>query len=116
MDYINHPCAVADMLVTDVDKTVAYLHDVVEDTDVTLLELSEQFPSVIIEAVAAITKRKAEAYDIYIDRVAQNEIARKVKLADMTHNSDISRISNPSDEDYIRAKKYKEKISQLLNM
>lgn len=113
-DYILHPCAVADMLETDIEKAVAYLHDVVEDTKVTIDDLKRlDFPDVIINAVEAITKRENETYNIYIERVAKNPIAKNVKLADMEHNSDISRISNPRQADLERCKKYKEKINEL---
>lgn len=113
-DYILHPCAVANMLETDIEKAVAYLHDVVEDTDITFDDLrNEKFPLTVINAVDAITKRKGETYDDYIARVAENKIARIVKIADMTHNSDISRISNPTLKDIERVNNYNKKIKKL---
>lgn len=115
-DYIEHPKAVASMMDTDIEKAVAYLHDVVEDTKISFDDLKEYgFPNQIIEAVKALTKQKNESYDVYIDRVIKNLIAKKVKLADMKHNSDITRIKNPSQKDYDRCQKYLDKIQYLIN-
>ena len=113
-DYILHPIYVAGQMETDAEKSVAYLHDVVEDTDVTFKHLRGMgFSDEIVEAVEAITKRKGELYDEYIKRVSCNPLARKVKLADMKHNSDISRFKHPTEEDYARCKKYQNKINPL---
>lgn len=115
-DYIEHLKAVASMMDTDIEKAVAYLHDVVEDTKISFDDLKEYgFPNQIIEAVKALTKQKNESYDVYIDRVIKNPIAKKVKLADMKHNSDITRIKNPSQKDYARCQKYLDKIQYLIN-
>ncbi|ERK44982.1 HD domain-containing protein [Faecalitalea cylindroides] len=115
-DYIEHPKAVASMMDTDIEKAVAYLHDVVEDTNISFDDLKEYgFPNQIIEALKALTKQKNESYDVYIDRVIRNPIAKKVKLADMKHNSDITRIKNPSQKDYDRCQKYLDKIQYLIN-
>lgn len=115
-DYIEHPKAVASMMDTDIEKAVAYLHDVVEDTEISFDDLKEYgFPNQIIEAVKALTKQKNESYDVYIDRVIRDPIAKKVKLADMKHNSDITRIKNPSQKDYDRCQKYLDKIQYLIN-
>lgn len=115
-DYIEHPKAVASMMDTDIEKAVAYLHDVVEDTKISFDDLKEYgFPNQIIEAVKALTKQKNESYDVYIDRVIKNPIAKKVKLVDMKHNSDITRIKNPSQKDYDRCQKYLDKIQYLIN-
>lgn len=115
-DYIEHPKTVASMMDTDIEKAVAYLHDVVEDTKISFDDLKEYgFPNQIIEAVKALTKQKNESYDVYIDRVIRDHIAKKVKLADMKHNSDITRIKNPSQKDYDRCQKYLDKIQYLIN-
>lgn len=115
-NYIEHPKAVAAMMDTDLEKAVAFLHDVVEDTEISFDDLKEyRFSNQIIEAVKALTRHKNESYDAYIDRVIQNPIAKKVKLADMEHNSDITRIKNPSQKDYDRCQKYLDKIQYLIN-
>ena len=105
--YIEHPIRVAARLKTIDQKIVGFLHDVVEDTDITLEDLRNMgFPSYIVEAVDAITKRKKESYDQYLYRVFQNELARAVKLADIAENMDLSRIPNVTDKDKERVKKY----------
>lgn len=114
-DYFLHPCAVAETVHTANEKVVALLHDVVEDTEVSLRDLEDAgFPRVIVDAVDAITKRPGEAYDKYMERVKKNRIALVVKISDMQHNADISRIKEPKEEDYERVKKYRTKIRELI--
>lgn len=105
--YIEHPRRVAARLKRVDEKIVGFLHDVVEDTTITLEDLrSLGFPAYIVEAVDAITKRKKESYDQYLYRVFQNDLARAVKLADIAENMDLSRIPNVTDKDKERVKKY----------
>jgi len=86
--YIIHPRFVAAMVEKPEEKVVAWLHDVVEDTDITLDNLAEYvvFEDYHLDAIDAITKRDGEEYDEYIERVARDPIATEVKIADMTHN------------------------------
>lgn len=92
--YILHPLTVMSFVSGDDEKIVAVLHDVVEDTDLTLDDLKEfGFDDVIVDAVDAVTKRKGEDYFDYIARVKENPIAIEVKLADLKHNSDPSRFT-----------------------
>jgi (p)ppGpp synthase/HD superfamily hydrolase len=84
--YIEHPIAVANAFDSDEYKTVAILHDVVEDTRFTLVDIREEFGDVVSEAVDALTKRKGETYLELVLRAKDNEIARKVKIADIKHN------------------------------
>lgn len=108
MDYFTHPEAVAAMLDTPEEKTVAYLHDTVEDTDVTVEEIRSVFGNEIADAVALMTHADGVPYMDYVKEIGKNPLARKVKLADLTHNMDISRIPNPTQKDYDRIeKKYK---------
>ena len=96
------------------EKIVAVLHDVVEDSDLTLEDLKiEGFSNPIIEAIDAITKREGEKLNDYLERVMNNEIALKVKIADMTDNMDIARISNPTEKDRERIRRYKKNIVKL---
>lgn len=112
--YLLHPIAVADMLKAEEEKIVALLHDVVEDTSLTLIDLrNEGFPDRIVEAVDAITKSSGISYEEYLQRVKQNPLALAVKIADMTHNMDLSRIANPTQKDYARVEKYKKLIKEL---
>ena len=107
-DYFTHPEAVAAMLETPEEKTVGYLHDTVEDTDVTVEEIRAVFGDEIADAVALMTHTDGVPYMDYVKEIGKNPLARKVKLADLTHNMDISRIPNPTQRDYDRIeKKYK---------
>jgi len=90
--YILHPLAVMTAMDTHAEKIVAVLHDVIEDTDHSLLDLNlEGFSENIIDAIDAITKRDNETYFEYINRVKENPLATKVKLADLKHNSLLER-------------------------
>lgn len=93
IDYIKHPETVASFVTTDEEKAVAYLHDVIEDTTLTLLDLKKEgFSKNIIEAVDILTKKKGQDYQSYLNLVKTNELARVVKLADLRHNSDLTRL------------------------
>lgn len=90
------------------------LHDVVEDTNVTVNDLKEAgFSDEVVSAVSTITKKVGEDYEEYLNRVKQNPIALRVKIADMEHNSDISRIPNPTEKDLKLLEKYKIRLKEL---
>ena len=85
--YIIHPEAVAEQMTDPVHKAIAYLHDVIEDSNYTLEDLiKEKIGPPVIDAVNALTKRKEEDYLDYILRVKENAYAITVKLADLKHN------------------------------
>jgi len=84
--YVVHPLRVSQCFTDDLRKTVAILHDVVEDTDVTLEELAECFSTSVISALDSITKRKNETHFEYILRCKRNEIAKEIKIADIVDN------------------------------
>ena len=89
--YINHPIAVSNMVSSKDAKIVALLHDVIEDTPMKLSDLENDFPTHIVSAVDAMSRRDGETYWDYIKRVSQNPIAIEVKLADLKHNLDPTR-------------------------
>lgn len=90
--YIEHPFRVMNAGHTLSEKIVGVLHDVVEDSDWTLERLSgEGFSSEIISAIDALTRRKDELYDSYLERVKSNSLAVCVKRSDLTDNMDIRR-------------------------
>ena len=91
--YIEHPIAVAKSLNNEVDKHVALLHDTVEDTDVTIQDIYNNFGPTVGDAVDAITQLKKETYREYLERVIENPIARRVKIKDIDHNSSPARIA-----------------------
>lgn len=87
--YMRHVCAVAARCHEPFEKAVAYLHDTVEDTQVTLASLRKAgFPENVVDAVDYLTKRDGEAYADYIMRVAGNPLAVRVKLADLADHLD----------------------------
>jgi|14BtaG_2_1085337.scaffolds.fasta_scaffold00598_19 (p)ppGpp synthase/HD superfamily hydrolase len=85
--YITHPEAVAAAVITEDEKIVAWLHDVVEDTNVTLEDLmGEGFSGDVIDGVDAMTKKSGVNYSDYLNNLGDNEIATTVKIADINHN------------------------------
>jgi (p)ppGpp synthase/HD superfamily hydrolase len=114
--YILHPLRMMLSVDTPEARVAAVLHDVVEDTPVSLEELRvEGFSEAVIGAVEALTKRPEEEddYDAFIRRVAPNPLARQVKLADLRDNCDVSRIAQPREKDWRRIEKYKRAIQYL---
>ena len=89
--YIFHPIHLAEQMDDEISCTVALLHDVVEDTSVTLDMLRNNFPEVVIQVISLLTHNDNEDYFDYVRRLKTNPIARKIKLADLDHNSDQSR-------------------------
>jgi len=112
--YISHPLTVMAQMDTLESKIVAVLHDAIEDSELKIEDLVKQgFPEFITDAIAAITKLDGELYENYILRVKSNAIARKVKIADVSHNMDMSRITNPTAKDFQRLEKYKKVLQEL---
>ena len=89
--YIYHPIHLAEQMDDEISCCVALLHDVVEDTAVTMEDLSAQFPPQVSEAVKLLTHDSDTDYFEYVRAIRQNPIAKKVKLADLAHNSDQTR-------------------------
>ena len=101
--YILHPLRVMLAVKGQDERIAAVLHDVVEDTAITMDDLrSEGFPKEVLNAILALTKTKGETRLAAAARAAANPIARAVKLADVADNMDLSRISKPTEEDYTR--------------
>jgi (p)ppGpp synthase/HD superfamily hydrolase len=114
--YILHPLAVMLKMSTEPERMAAVLHDVAEDTDVTLSDLRDMgYSAEVIDAVDCLTKSredtepkpdKDQRYESFIERVATNPIARRVKLADLSENMDVKRIKEFGDDDANRMKRY----------
>jgi (p)ppGpp synthase/HD superfamily hydrolase len=109
--YVLHPLRMMMKMDTDESRLVAILHDVAEDAHPDKGFTLEWFRSQglndsIILALDALTHRDGEDYNNYINRVAQNQLAVKVKLADLEDNMDISRINMPGKKDFDRLEKY----------
>jgi hypothetical protein len=106
-DYFNHPKRVSYNFNEDNEIIVAFLHDVIEDTNITLEQLKKEgFNDEVLVALDAITKRESESYDQFIDRVKENPIALKVKMADLRDNMDILRLPELTEKDLQRIAKY----------
>ena len=108
--YIFHLQFVASLVSQESDDVIAtaWLHDCVEDTEMTVEQIRILFGDIIADAVNAITKREGESYLDYLSRVKQNEIARKVKIADLIHNMDLNRLLRVTEKDLARQNKYKQ--------
>jgi (p)ppGpp synthase/HD superfamily hydrolase len=112
--YITHPEFVASQVTSDEAKAVAWLHDVVEDTHITLEDLRNAgLPESVIEGVNALTKQGEEDYEGYLERVAANPLAKAVKIADLKHNMDTSRLTVITDKTRVRLEKYKLAFAKL---
>ena len=116
LPYIIHPEAVAGLVDTMEEKVVAWLHDVLEDTDLTEYDLiAKGIPSYLVEIVKILTRKEGESYFDYILRClnSNNEIAIKVKIADLTHNfSDLH--SGSLRDKYMLAKYILEQLGGLV--
>ena len=114
VDYIEHPIYVASQVDTEEEKAVALLHDVIEDSPVSAEELLiAGLPEEVVTAVQVLTKKKEQDYQTYLETVKKNPLARVVKLADLKHNSDLSRLPSITAKDRERLKKYKKAIDFL---
>ncbi len=113
LPYIYHPVHLAEQMTSEAEICVALLHDVAEDTDITLSDLAREFPPEIIEALTLLTHDDATDYFDYVRAIGQNPIARAVKLADLMHNSDLTRLDFVDDRARARAEKYKTAIQIL---
>lgn len=113
--YIMHPTHLAEQMETEEECIVALLHDTVEDTDITFEQLEKEFSKTIIDALKLLTHEKTVEYLEYVKKIKDNPIARKVKLADLHHNSDITRLLEVTSKDIKRIEKYKKAINLLSN-
>lgn len=117
--YVFHPFHVAECMRDEASTVTALLHDVVEDTDYTFEQLqAEGFGENVIEALRLLTHKNGifseEDYLQYIVELKENPIARAVKIADLEHNSDLTRFgSNITDKDIMRAAKYQKALVLL---
>ena len=113
--YILHPLCVMLRVQRDSERIAAVLHDVVEDTAVTLQQLAKEgFAADVVEAVDALTKRDGETRMVAATRASRNRIALVVKLADNAENMDMGRIPAPTAADFARLEEYKAVRAMLL--
>lgn len=113
--YILHPLRLMFSRINETERICSVLHDVIEDTDITLDYLrNEGFSEEILSALDALTRRRNESYNEFISRIINNKIACYVKLADLCDNMDLSRIKNPTEKDYQRIEKYRKATDRIL--
>lgn len=112
LPYIFHPLAVAEMMGDDeVAVVVALLHDVIEDTSTTPHDLlSAGFSEDIVSSIVAISREPGEQYKTYLERVKKDDVARKVKLGDLKHNSDFGRLHEVDKEAISLHSRYQKSI------
>ena len=115
---IDHPLRVMSKMETEEEMIVAVLHDVLEDTDVTVNDLRQEgFSEEVITALESVTKTDPEeSYSQFIKRAASNSIGIKVKRIDLEDNMDLSRISKVTERDIKRVEKYKEALQVVDNI
>lgn len=114
--YVFHPYHLAEQMPDEVSTCVALLHDVVEDTDVTLEDLAVEFPCEVVEALRLLTHDPAVPYLDYVSMVAENPVARAVKLVDLAHNMDETRYAGGSQPDPSDLARRREKYAAALEI
>ena len=115
--YIEHPLRVMNQVESEEEKIVAVLHDIVEDTDISLDDLrNEGFSEEVVSAVECLTKQDGENYDSYIERISFNPLAVKIKLADLEDNRDLTRLPEVTDKDLERIEKYDKALEKLTRL
>lgn len=112
--YVFHPFHLAEQMDTEETTVVALLHDVVEDSDYTLEDLKEMgYPASIIDALRLMTHDPSVPYMEYVKAISTNPIASKVKMADLQHNSDLTRLDKIDAKALARVEKYAAAIKLL---
>lgn len=115
LPYVFHPFHLAEQMKDESTTVVALLHDVVEDTDCCIEDIEAMgFGTNICDALRLLTHDKSVPYMDYVRRIKENPIAATVKLADLRHNSDMSRLNSVDEEDQERVEKYREAIRILM--
>lgn len=110
--YIFHPFHVAEQMPDEITTCVALLHDVVEDTEITIEELERIFPKEVTEAVELLTHKRGEDYFDYVRRIKENDIAKTVKLSDLAHNMDETRLMGNNDISKEQIEKWRTKYKK----
>ena len=116
LPYVYHPFHLAEQMNDEYSVCAALLHDVVEDTDISFEYLEGcGFPKEVIDALRLLTHNPGVPYMEYVAAIKNNPIATKVKLADLRHNSDTSRLSHIDEKARKRLEKYAAAIKYLEN-
>lgn len=115
MPYVFHPFHLAEQMPDEITTTVALLHDVIEDDPTCTMDVlvTMNFPQEVLEAIELLTHAKGVPYMEYIQKLKNNRVARTVKLADLRHNSDLTRLKTVTEKDLDRVAKYQKAIEIL---
>ncbi len=107
--YILHPLHLMMQMDTAEEMITAVLHDIIEDTPITLADLRQEgFPEKVLEALTLLTHDTAStSYEDYVAAIKLNSLACKVKLADLAHNMDVRRLPQMGMKDFGRLEKYR---------
>ena len=114
LPYVTHPERVASRLESPAARVVGWLHDTVEDTDVTLSDIEARFGPETAAAVDAVSRRPGEAWEDYLKRVKADPVARQVKISDLIDNSNLTRIPRVTLRDVERQAKYHRALRELM--
>ncbi len=94
-EYIHHPLRVMAKMKTDLEMSVALLHDVIEDSDITAEQLlAEGIPAEVVDAIVCLSRNENEDYQDFVGRTKKNELAAKIKIADIEDNIDVLRLAS----------------------
>lgn len=116
LPYVFHPFHLAEQMQTEETTVVALLHDVMEDTEYTADDLAEMgFGGEILNALSLLTHEDSVDYMDYVSKIKTNPIARAVKLADLNHNSDLTRLDVVDQKALERKEKYQKAIELLID-
>lgn len=111
--YIYHPIHLAEQMDTEIECIAALLHDVVEDTEVSFEDLEKEFPIEVIDVLKLLTHDKSVDYMAYVANIKKNPIAKKIKIADIMHNSEEKRLNEITEKDIKRREKYMKALEFL---
>ncbi len=115
LPYILHPLRIMIKMQTDEEMIVAMLHDVVEDSKISLKDISKyEFDKKIISALKVLTYSTVQNYEDYIKKISKNKLARKIKIADLKDNLNLNRLPYLNKKDLERINKYHKALKYLL--
>lgn len=114
LPYVFHPFHLAEQMTDETTAVIALLHDVIEDGEMTVEDIASfGFGEDITVPLSLLTHEDGVPYFEYIEKIKQNDVARAVKLADLAHNSDLTRLDTVSPRDIERTEKYKRAVKIL---
>ena len=114
MPYVFHPFHLAEQMSDEISTVCALLHDVIEDTEYTFNDIRNMgFPQEVIDVLMLLTHEDNVPYMEYVEKINENTIAKQVKLADLRHNSDLTRLNIIDEKALARVEKYQKAITIL---